>query len=46
MSNNLSESREQLASDVKQKAQFFEVDIVIRIFGVEILHLHFPPKTN
>lgn len=42
----MSEARKSLADSVKKSAQWFEVDIVIRIFGVELLHLHFPPKSE
>ena len=46
MSDSMSEARKSLADSVKKSAQFFELDITIKIFGVEILHLHFPPKTK
>lgn len=42
----MSEARENLADYVKKASQWFEVDLVIRIFGIEILHLHFPPKNS
>lgn len=29
----------------KSLARFFEMDISIKIFGVEIFHWHFPPES-
>lgn len=41
-----SKAKEELVTSVKSSARWFEVEITLRLFGVEVWHAFFPPKKN
>ena len=40
----MSDSQNEVITSAKSVAPFFSVDIKIKIFGVTIWEIHFPPK--
>lgn len=38
--------QEEAVASAKKSSKFFEVELTIRLFGVEIIHLIWPPSKN
>ena len=44
--DDVMESKEPSVKKISKLAQWFEIDICIKLFGVEIVSWHFPPKDD
>ena len=39
-------TKENVIGKAKRLSRWFEIDLTISIFGVQILHWHYPPQEN